>query len=109
MRKLLIPCLLLLLIISGCGSKTIEKNDKNGNEEASENKSGTIIYESENGPIKVPADPKRVVVLSSFAGNVMSLGVNLVGVDSWSKMNPRFDDKLKNVEEVSDESLEKNH
>jgi len=98
---------LLLLIISGCGSKTIEKNDKNSNEEASENKSGTIIYESENGPIKVPADPKRVVVLSSFAGNVMSLGVNLVGVDSWSKMNPRFDDKLKNVEEVSDESLEK--
>ena len=50
----------------------------------------TITYESENGPIEVPADPQRVVVLSSFAGNVMALDVNLVGVDSWSKMNPTF-------------------
>jgi iron complex transport system substrate-binding protein len=37
----------------------------------------------------------------------MSLGVNIVGVDSWSKMNPRFEKKLKGVEEVSDENLEK--
>lgn len=37
----------------------------------------------------------------------MSLGVNLVGVDSWSKQNPRFDSKLKNVAEVSDENIEK--
>ncbi len=57
--------------------------------------------------IEVPANPKRVVVLSSFAGNVMSLGVNLVGVDSWSKQNPRFDSKLKDVAEVSDENVEK--
>lgn len=37
----------------------------------------------------------------------MSLGVNLVGVDSWSKKNPRFQKKLKNVEEVSDANVEK--
>ena len=37
----------------------------------------------------------------------MSLGVNLVGVDSWSKQNPRFDSKLKDVAEVSDENVEK--
>jgi len=55
----------------------------------------------------VPAHPKRVVVLASYAGNVMSLGVNLVGVDSWSKMNPNFKDKLKGVEEVSEDNLEK--
>lgn len=70
-------------------------------------KSETITYQSENGKVKVPANPKRVVVLSSFAGNVMSLGVNLVGVDSWSKQNPRFDSKLKDVAEVSDENVEK--
>ncbi len=70
-------------------------------------KSETITYQSENGKVEVPANPKRVVVLSSFAGNVMSLGVNLVGVDSWSKQNPRFDSKLKNVAEVSDENVEK--
>jgi len=97
----MIPFLFLLtLLISGCSSETQGKD--NG-----EKKADTITYQSENGPVKVPADPQRVVVLSSYAGNVMALDVNLVGVDSWSKMNPRFQDKLKNVEEVSDESLEK--
>lgn len=37
----------------------------------------------------------------------MALKVNLVGVDSWSKMNPRFETTLKAAQEVSDESLEK--
>ncbi len=36
----------------------------------------------------------------------MALDVNLVGVDSWSKMNPNFKE-LKDVEEVTDEDLEK--
>ena len=37
----------------------------------------------------------------------MALDVPLVGVDSWSKMNPRFEEKLEGVEEVTDENLEK--
>ncbi|MED4534649.1 iron-hydroxamate ABC transporter substrate-binding protein [Metabacillus fastidiosus] len=104
MKKLFIPLMLmLLLVISACSNDTA-KNE--GKSTPKENKSETITYESENGPIEVPADPKRVVVLGSFTGNVMALDVNLVGVDSWSKMNPRFD-KLKDVEEISDENLEK--
>jgi len=93
----------LLLIASACSGNTTEKN----NTATKETKKETITYQSENGPIEVPAHPKRVVVLSSFAGHVMALGVNLVGVDSWSKMNPRFQDKLKNVEAVTDEDIEK--
>lgn len=104
MRKLLIPFMLVLLFIaSACSGNTTEKNSST----AKEPKKETITYQSENGPIEVPAHPKRVVVLSSFAGHVMALGVNLVGVDSWSKMNPRFQDKLKNVEAVTDEDIEK--
>ncbi|RWR12577.1 iron-hydroxamate ABC transporter substrate-binding protein [Siminovitchia fortis] len=103
MKKIWIPSLLsLMLFISGCSSA----EQKNGSA-SKENESETITYESENGPIEVPANPKRVVVLSSFTGNVMALGVNLVGADSWSKMNPRFEKDLKDVEEVSDENLEK--
>ncbi|SDY29472.1 iron complex transport system substrate-binding protein [Evansella caseinilytica] len=98
MRKLSIPILLLLIfMITACSSGTEAENDK----------TETITYESENGPIDVPADPQRVVVVSSFAGNVLALDVPLVGVDSWSKMNPRFTEALTDVEEVSDESLEK--
>jgi iron complex transport system substrate-binding protein len=102
MKKLLLPFMLIfVLLISACSSGSTESK--------SEGNSGskTITYQSEDGPVKVPANPKRVVVLGSYAGNVMSLGVNIVGVDSWSKMNPRFEKKLKGVEEVSDENLEK--
>ncbi|WP_335870960.1 iron-hydroxamate ABC transporter substrate-binding protein [Bacillus sp. 2205SS5-2] len=103
MKKLLIPFILLLLVVSACGNDSTNGTSSNTKNAAPE----TITYQSENGPIEVPADPERVLVLSSFAGNVMALDVNLVGVDSWSKMNPRFDEQLKNVEEVTDDNLEK--
>ncbi|PHG03449.1 iron-hydroxamate ABC transporter substrate-binding protein [Bacillus toyonensis] len=103
MKKLFISLtVLFVLVMSACSNgSTDKKNDEKGS------KSETITYQSENGKVEVPANPKRVVVLSAFAGNVMSLGVNVVGVDSWSKQNPRFDSKLKDAAEVSDENVEK--
>jgi iron complex transport system substrate-binding protein len=104
MKKLLMPFLLMLvLVISACGAEE-KKESSSGKKE--EDKPQTITYDSENGPVEVPANPERVIVLSSFAGNVMALDVPIVGVDSWSKMNPRFK-KLQGVEEVTDENLEK--
>lgn len=109
-----IPVLLIfVLLLSACGGgaageKPSPAGGESASETATESASGTTItYQSENGPIEVPANPQRVVVLSSFAGNVMALGVPLVGVDSWSTMNPRFQEQLRQVEEVSDENLEK--
>ncbi|KGX92365.1 ABC transporter substrate-binding protein [Pontibacillus halophilus JSM 076056 = DSM 19796] len=101
MKKLIMPLLLLLLILSACGGNDDEKGqtDSNSNE--------MRTYESENGPVEVPANPERVVVLSSFAGNVMALDTNVVGVDAWSKNNPRWEEELQDVEEVSDSSIEK--
>ncbi len=55
----------------------------------------------------MPTAPQRVVVVSTFAGNVLSLGVPVVGVDVWTMMNPRFAEPLKDAEEISEESLEK--
>ena len=109
MKKAIIPFILLcLLLAAACGNGS----NNNGGPGAADaqpetNGSSTITYQSENGPVEVPAHPERAVVLSTFAGNVMALDVNLVGVDSWSKMNPRFEAKLKDVQEVSDENLEK--
>lgn len=104
MKKLLMPFLLMLvLVLSACGEgETTEKSKEEKKEDTPE----TVTYQSENGAVEVPANPERVIVLSSFAGNVMALDVNMVGVDAWSKMNPRFE-KLKDVEEVTDENLEK--
>jgi len=114
MKKLALPLtILLLLFVNACGSSSKSSEPSAGASTAPSAvtavpaKSGTITYESENGPVEVPANPQRVVVVSSFAGNVMALGVNLVGVDSWSKMNPRYQDKLKDVAEVSEDNLEK--
>ncbi|MFT4414491.1 iron-hydroxamate ABC transporter substrate-binding protein [Fredinandcohnia humi] len=106
MKKLVILLTLLsLLVVSACSN-----SDSTGKEAApkkEDKEPETITYQSETGPIEVPANPERVVVLSTFAGNVLALDVNIVGVDSWSKMNPRFEEKLKNAEEVSEDSLEK--
>lgn len=124
MKWLWIPLLTLSLLVSACGGQgaateptaaqgtageDADTADAANAEEpvAEPSASGTITYQSENGPIEVPANPQRVVVLSSFTGNVLALGVNLVGVDVWSKSNPRFQEALKDVEEVTDESLEK--
>lgn len=101
MKKLLLPVLLLLtLVIAACGN-----TDKKEDTSSADTKKETITYKSETGDVEVPANPKRVVVLAGFAGNVMALDVPLVGVDSWSKSNPKFD--LKNVKEVSEENVEK--
>jgi iron complex transport system substrate-binding protein len=109
MKKIFIPFLLLFaLVISACSSASSENGDAESKDNKKEDSSSeTITYQSENGPVEVPADPQRVIVLSSFAGNVMALDVNLVGVDSWSKMNPRYQEKLEGVEEVTDQNLEK--
>lgn len=100
MKKSFIYLLFVLLfILAACSSNnsSAEKTDGSGKE--------MVTYASENGSVEVPADPQRVVVLSSFAGNVLALDVPLVGVDSWSKDNPRYD--LENVEQVSEDNLEK--
>jgi len=119
MHKILTPlALMLLLLISACSSNTATPEASKATEEApsttatavaaEENKSETITYQAEAGAIEVPADPQRVVVLSAFlSGSVMALDVNIVGVDTWSKANPRYEPYIKDAQEVSEESLEK--
>ncbi|MBD8497994.1 iron-hydroxamate ABC transporter substrate-binding protein [Paenibacillus arenosi] len=104
MKKLILPLLLCLLVLSACGNQAPANKEAEAPKEA---QPSTITYQSESGPVQVPADPQRVIVLGSFAGNVEALGVNLVGVDTWTMKNPRFAEKMKDAAEVSDENLEK--
>lgn len=102
MKKHLLPFLLLLILISACGKADATKETSDAEDHDNE----TMTYESETGPIEVPAEPERVVVLSGYTGNVIHLGVNVVGVDVWSKDNPTFSEELADVAEVSDDDLE---
>ncbi|MCG1027689.1 iron-hydroxamate ABC transporter substrate-binding protein [Virgibacillus halodenitrificans] len=107
MKKLIPLLILMLVLISACSNDPNNDSASDKKEETNGDKKETITYQSEEGPVEVPANPERVVVLSTYAGNVMALDVPVVGVDSYSKMNPRFEDKLEGVEEVSEENLEK--
>ncbi|QAY67388.1 iron-hydroxamate ABC transporter substrate-binding protein [Paenibacillus protaetiae] len=119
-KSLFLLLISLVLVLSACGNgNSNQANSKSGansspnastspspSDAADSSDSGTITYQSESGPIEVPAHPQRVVALSGYAGNLLALGVPLVGVDSWTKSDPNFKDQLKDVAEVSDENVE---
>ncbi|EFM10796.1 periplasmic binding protein [Paenibacillus curdlanolyticus YK9] len=117
-KKLLLPLIILMCVfISACGAKnednktatTTDSTAASTSESTSTEapaKTGTITYQSELGPVEVPADPKRIVALTN-APNVLSLGGTIVGVDEWTNKSPHFKDKLAGVEVVSEDSLEK--
>ncbi|MDI4649530.1 iron-hydroxamate ABC transporter substrate-binding protein [Cohnella hashimotonis] len=123
MQKLAVPfVLILVLFLSACGDSS-KNNHASGSPSASApaaspsdaaspsastaSDTGTFTYQSESGPVEVPTNPQRVVVLTRFlTGNVMALGVPLVGVDEMSKENPNFKDKLSGAETISDENVE---
>lgn len=118
MKKWFLPMILLFgLVLSACGNNaaTPDSNNSAGNTSGSTNTSGntgteqasgTVTYQSETGPVEVPAHPQRIVGLTN-APNIISAGGTLVGVDEWTNKNPLFTDKLAGVEVVSEESLEK--
>ncbi|QXE02254.1 ABC transporter substrate-binding protein [Terribacillus sp. DMT04] len=93
---------LLLLILSACGSS--DDSSASGSEKETNE---TVTYESETGAVEVPADPKRVVVLASYAGNVEALGVDIVGVDGWAKKSPVLAEGLEDAETVTEDDVEK--
>lgn len=100
MKKMgIIAVLLMLIFASACGNNSGDSGNSGSSNEM-------VTYESEIGPVQIPANPKRIVALSN-APNVISLDGPLVGVDQWTDMNPLFQEALEGIEQVSDESIEK--
>ncbi|MEK4425111.1 iron-hydroxamate ABC transporter substrate-binding protein [Solibacillus sp. FSL K6-1523] len=103
MKKWLLPMFMMVaIVLAACGNNE-ESEENTGKETSAE----TITYQSETGPIEVPANPQRVVVLSSYAGDLINLGVNMVGVDSWSANNSNFAEGIKDAEIVANTDIEK--
>ncbi|EJL26165.1 iron-hydroxamate ABC transporter substrate-binding protein [Brevibacillus sp. BC25] len=107
MKKAVIPVILMfMLLLSACGSQQAQPAQPETPAAGNETKEATVIYQSEKGPVEVPAQPKRIIGLTN-APNIVSMEGTLVGVDQWTKQNPLFTEKLKDVEVVSDADLEK--
>ncbi len=89
-----------VFLLSACGSESSEQAQPSATES-----SDTVTYESETGPVEIPADPQRIVAVAS-APNVHALDGELVGVDQWTKSNPLFADDLEDVATVSENEPE---
>ncbi|NYF24036.1 iron-hydroxamate ABC transporter substrate-binding protein [Sporosarcina sp. JAI121] len=106
-KKLLFSLILvLLMVVSACGNNSGAPVQDTDRSIATNDESETITYPSENGPVEVPSNPKRIVALTN-APNVLALDGTLVGVDQWTNANPLFTDKLEGIEVVSEDELEK--
>ncbi|MGG4439978.1 iron-hydroxamate ABC transporter substrate-binding protein [Brevibacillus fortis] len=107
MKKAFIPVILMfMLLLSACGQQQAQPAQPETPAAGNETKEGMVVYQSEKGPVEVPAQPKRIIGLTN-APNIVSIEGTLVGVDQWTKQNPLFKEKLKDVEVVSDADLEK--
>ncbi|MBC1418672.1 iron-hydroxamate ABC transporter substrate-binding protein [Listeria fleischmannii] len=101
MKKIVVGIFVILtLALAACGTSDSDKANSKSEE------SKTITYQSENGAIEVPKNPKRVVVLTGYAGDLIQLGVPIVGADSYSMDNPNFKEGLKDAKLISEENVE---
>ncbi|GAB4073780.1 iron-hydroxamate ABC transporter substrate-binding protein [Barrientosiimonas marina] len=109
MKKILALCLLLTaLLLSACSETSDDDNQKDKAMDKDQDDKAMRTYESEDGPVEVPKDPERIVVLTSFfAGDVAALDGDIVGVDQGAKKSPVLKDKVKDAEVVSAENVEK--
>lgn len=88
-----IGILMLGLVLTGCGKTATKKA-------ASNQVTQTRTITDDNGKVKVPLHPKRVVS-TVYTGEVMSLGVKVVGSTSMDLANPFLKkDTVKNVKNL---------
>ncbi|MEC2291755.1 MULTISPECIES: iron-hydroxamate ABC transporter substrate-binding protein [Bacillus] len=93
-------CFVLLLIaaLTACGNQ-IESKDSSSKSKSEE----TITYKAENGTVKVPKHPKRVVVMADdYFGYFKTLGLNVVGAPDRVFKNPYFKGKTDGVTNIGE-------
>ncbi|MFD4631583.1 ABC transporter substrate-binding protein [Streptomyces sp. NPDC058284] len=76
----LLGAVALALALTGCGSSDGGSNDS-GN-------GGTRVFAADNGKIKIPSDPKRVVATGYAVPVMIEAHAPLVGVSSWKRGEP---------------------
>ncbi|MGE9754344.1 iron-hydroxamate ABC transporter substrate-binding protein [Bacillus inaquosorum] len=88
---------LLLMFVSACSGTA----SKGSSSDSASEKTEMRTYKSTKGNVNIPAHPKRIVT-DFYAGELLSVGANVVGSGSWSFDNPFLKSKLKDVKDVGD-------
>ncbi|WP_303974476.1 iron-hydroxamate ABC transporter substrate-binding protein [Streptococcus merionis] len=104
MKKILAPIvsLIAILFLVACGSSNTAETTKGELAVSSMPEIKGVTYYGD-----VPANPERVVVLSStYTGYLAKLDFNLVGVTSYDKKNPVLKKKVADAKEVAATDLE---
>ncbi|WP_246945388.1 ABC transporter substrate-binding protein [Bacillus pinisoli] len=104
--------LTFVVIMAGCGSANnegaVSTQTDNETTENAEEVASTITVEHAMGTTEVPADPKRVVILTNEGTEaLLSMGITPVGaVNSWTgdPWYPHIKDQMEGVEPVGLES-----
>ncbi|MEH6973122.1 iron-hydroxamate ABC transporter substrate-binding protein [Bacillus sp. JJ675] len=90
--------LLLIAALAACGNQSANKGSSSGSKQKE-----TITYKAENGTVKVPKHPKRVVVLADdYYGYLKTLGIHVVGASDRVFKNPYFKGKTDGVTNIGD-------
>lgn len=89
-----ICAVILMLILSACGHKEQAKT--------AETKEQTKTIETVKGKIDIPANPKRILI-DGYLGSAIALDVHPVGATTQDLKNVHLKDKIKGIEDISDE------
>ncbi|MFN2745337.1 MULTISPECIES: iron-hydroxamate ABC transporter substrate-binding protein [Bacillus] len=90
--------LLMIAALAACGNQS---ENKGSSSDAKQEE--TITYKAENGTVKIPKHPKRVVVMADdYYGYFKTLGINVVGAPDRVFENPYFKGKTDGVTNIGD-------
>ncbi|MFK3895607.1 iron-hydroxamate ABC transporter substrate-binding protein [Bacillus subtilis] len=90
--------LLLIAALAACGNNSESKGSASDSKGAE-----TFTYKAENGNVKIPEHPKRVVVMADgYYGYFKTLGINVVGAPENVFKNPYYKGKTDGVENIGD-------
>ena len=91
MKRILavIASLIIVMTIAGCSTG------------ATDNKSGTRLFQSEKGELTIPQNPERIVT-DYYLGDLLALGVTPVGGTNLLLQTPLFAGKVESIANISD-------
>lgn len=104
MKRIVFVMLCMILLLSACGNNV--SKDKS-NDTKSDNASTKTFKQDDGTKVKIPKNPKRIVVLHpTYIGTLVKFGHKPVGVIDFVKQNKTLDDATKGIKRIGQGNIE---